>query len=132
MSKSQFLKSLLFFSFFVSLALNLYASDNEPTFVIRLYEQSSECGDTKISNDNDRGRRCPTHPIYCEIDLNNGLSFSGKDTIDVVGYELIDENGCILDSFTDESEFVEYLFSLQKPTEIRLYTDQYVYIGYIY
>ena len=52
--------------------------------------------------------------------------------VPVISYELRDEEGeTMIVGFSSDSDLVEFMTSLQGVYQIRLVTDEYLYIGYI-
>lgn len=77
------------------------------------------------------GTRKPSLPIVCTIS-EQGVQ-SEIPTEDIISYELWDAVGSCLLSVPDDKEFVHQLYSFpQGEYEIRITTDEYLYIGYIY
>lgn len=76
------------------------------------------------------GTRMPSRPIVCTIS-DQGVQ-SEIPTEDIISYELWDAVGSCLLYVPDDKEFVYQLYSFpQEEYELRITTDEYVYIGYV-
>lgn len=78
------------------------------------------------------GSRIPPHPIYCNISKDNGVEISTIDC-EINSYEVwdIDGNYCIA-SFSEETEFVEFVFSMTSNFTIRIITDEFYLFGNVF
>ncbi len=77
-----------------------------------------------------KGHRMPAYTI-CTVDFTTGTIES--NTRDAVAtYELWDAEGeCMLVSFVSDHELVGYMSGISGAYQLRLVTEEYIYIGYI-
>lgn len=79
----------------------------------------------------EEGLRTPPMPIYCVISRTDGINIAGL-TEDITSYEIWDTSHEInIASFSDESEFLDFLFPLIGDYKIKFETENYYIIGYI-
>lgn len=77
------------------------------------------------------GNRLPSRPIECTISQDTGVSISGSPD-EIVSYEIWDAEGnTCLSLCSDESDFLNYLFTLTGDFQIRFNSSEYTYIGYL-
>lgn len=77
------------------------------------------------------GLRTPPMPIYCVISQTDGVNFIGLSE-DIISYEIWDITSEInFASFSEEAEFLDYLFLQVGDFQIKLETENYYVLGYI-
>lgn len=105
------------------------AEGNPFTFRVTLHREPAKSDDVKTKNDNE-GNRAPSRPIFCTISAE-GIQMD-VDAEDIQLYEIWDADGelCIA-SYTEESDFINALFSLEGEYQIQFTTEDYTYIGYV-
>lgn len=75
-------------------------------------------------------KRLPSLVIYCYVDRENGIQ--QLDTSDIESYQIWnDENTSPIVAFADESLFVDYVLNTPPKGLVKLYTEDYIYIGNI-
>lgn len=80
-------------------------------------------------DDDNRGNRFVA--LTCTIGEENGVEISGT-TDEIIAYEIWDATGSVcIGYFTDEEEFVEYLFSLNGDFQLVFYFENYTLEGEI-
>ncbi|MDE6859519.1 MAG: hypothetical protein K2J65_03785 [Duncaniella sp.] len=73
--------------------------------------------------------RFETEAVGCTITRGNGVEISGT-TDEIIAYEIWDATGSVcIGYFTDEEEFVEYLFSLNGEFRIILFYSDCILTG---
>lgn len=78
----------------------------------------------------EKGVRIPPRPVSCIIQENGILA--SVDLNDIISYEIWDIDGSVcVASFTEELDFIRYLFSYSGEYQIRLRANDYYYIGYL-
>lgn len=77
------------------------------------------------------GNRIPSRKFPVSISLSDGLSMPNFDKCEIDSFDIIDENGIYLASFSTEQEFVSFIFTLDKPVEIRINLKEYILQGYL-
>lgn len=78
-------------------------------------------------DDDNRGNRFVA--LTCTIGEENGVEISGT-TDEIIAYEIWDATGSVcIGYFTDEEEFVEYLFSLNGDFRIILFYSDCILTG---
>ena len=77
------------------------------------------------------GNRIPPRPIICTISETDGIQIDLCND-DIYAYEVWNETAetCFA-SYNDETDFVQYLFSVPGTYQIKLITEEYVYTGCI-
>lgn len=106
----------------------IYAENgnNVKTLALRQFPK----GDRKTNTHNKEGHRMPSRPIICYIDATTGIDIETIDSDEIYLFEAYIDDICIA-SFSEEMEFVAFLFSYSNEVEIYIYTDDYVYIGFL-
>lgn len=77
------------------------------------------------------GNRIPPRPIICTISETDGIQIDLCND-DIYAYEVWNETAetCFA-SYNDETDFVQYIFSIPGTYQIKLITEEYVYTGCI-
>ena len=91
------------------------------------------CLDKKPPKDDPppKGHRIPSAPTYITVDFEYCTVLCSISS-EFISYEVWDEDGCECEaSFSDETSFVSFLDNLEGVKQLRLYSSDYVYIGYI-
>lgn len=85
----------------------------------------------KLRHDNRQsGARKPAGLIVCTISAE-GIQM-GVETGEIMSYEIWDADGDIcVASFTEESDFINVLFSMEGEYQIHFSTEEYSYFGYV-
>lgn len=78
----------------------------------------------------EEGRRIPSRPLLCIINPE-GIVIENADTSGIYQYDVCDLEGEIMVSFSSEPEFIQYVLSSTEEIGIRLYTEDYIYVGYL-
>ena len=76
------------------------------------------------------GNRLPGIPVEASISTDD-VEIPGLDPIDIISYEICDENGDCLVLFADVAGFIDSLFANTGVYMVRFTTADYIYIGYI-
>lgn len=75
-------------------------------------------------------KRTPSPLLYCYVDKENGIQ--QLDTSDIESYQIWnDEDTSPIVVFADESLFVDYVLNTPPKGIVKLYTEDYIYIGNI-
>lgn len=75
-------------------------------------------------------KRIPSPILYCYVDRENGIQ--QLDTSDVESYEVWDDDDTSpIVAFADESLFVDYVLNTPPRGLVKLYSEDYIYIGNI-
>ena len=100
----------------------VFASDPTPQ-TVQLRKKNKQKSDHE-------GIRIPSRFIVCIISAE-GIQMD-VEAEEILSYEIWDADGevCIA-SYTEESDFINALFSLEGEYQIQFTTEDYVYIGYI-
>lgn len=94
---------------------------------VPLSMQNNESNDRILP---DKWHRMPAY-ISCTIDFAAGTIESGIES-PILSYELWDEDGVdMLISFGSPQEFTHYMSTLTGSYQLRLVTEEYLYIGYL-
>ncbi|MDE6278586.1 MAG: hypothetical protein K2M05_01295 [Paramuribaculum sp.] len=82
-------------------------------------------------DENKPGGRAPARPIFCTISPTNGI-YIPDFTDEIIAYEIWnDSNDSRIASFSEESAFINYLYSNPDNYCIQLLTSDYILIGYL-
>lgn len=77
------------------------------------------------------GHRMPIQQNLCTISDTDGVSITTVDTEDIYLYEIYDNSSCCIATFSNDYDFVSYLFSLSGNYLIQFTTADNIYSGYI-
>ena len=128
MKKPLIILSIIFIVNTFAIPISVFADD--PIETIILDKQPKEKDPNNRPGNNPDGNRMPPRPILCTISIEHGIEceIAAEETL---SYEIRTEDGICLASFTDESDFIQMLFSVPGNYQIRFLTDDYIYTGYI-
>lgn len=89
------------------------SADNTESVSISLYteETDSESGD--LLELDPKGPRIPAAPLFCTITKTEGVQITGVDNSEIEGFEIRDIYGNTIAVLSDESSFVDTLFTLK-------------------
>lgn len=118
---------MLLFTPKMTMALDL---NNAITYTVKMQKQPQPSSGNK-TNANRDGNRIPPRPIICTISETDGIQIDLCND-DIYAYEVWNETAetCFA-SYNDETDFVQYLFSVPGTYQIKLITEEYVYTGCI-
>lgn len=103
---------------------------NETIYTISMQKSSKEQPSHNKRLD-DEGRRSSPAPIFCILNHTSGIEVMGLSE-DIIGYEIWDVASEIkLASFSEEAEFLDFLFLQVGNFQIKLETENYFVSGYI-
>lgn len=118
-------KLAIFAGSYLLLANTTVAADSP--LRVPLSTQNNETNDKVLP---DKWHRMPAY-IPCTIDFAAGTIESGIES-PILSYELWDEDGVdMLISFGSPQEFTHYVSTLTGSYQLRLVTEDYLYIGYL-
>lgn len=76
------------------------------------------------------GKRIPSPLLYCYVDKENGIQ--QLDTSDIESYQVWDaEDTAPIVTFADDSLFVDYVLNTPPKGIVKLFSEDYIYIGNI-
>lgn len=76
------------------------------------------------------GKRIPSPVLYCYVDKENGIQ--QLDTSDIESYQIWnDKDTSPIVAFADESLFVDYVLNTPPKGIVKLFSEDYIYIGNI-
>lgn len=103
---------------------------NKTSYTVAMHKQPKrQTGHNKDLDE--EGLRMPPMPISCIINKTDGVTIIGVPE-DIISYEVWDTSHEInIASFSDESEFLDFLFPLIGDYKIKFETENYYIIGYI-
>ncbi len=78
-----------------------------------------------------QGHRVPPGAIRCLIDLHEGVQIKSVNSEDILCYEVYTEDGVCEETFTDEQEFVSFIYSLSGFHIVNFITSDNYLAGYI-
>lgn len=129
------MKRNIFYLFMVSVILTLvqvelHATESKGSYTTILQKQPTSGGDQEW-DDSDQGHRVPARPINCSICAESGVIFHGSSD-EIISYEIWDiDGGMCLFASSDEYSFISEIFASDGEFQIRMYSDVYIYTGYI-
>lgn len=104
---------------------------NSTCYTITVMKVAAEETDPFHVNDTPRGPRIPSRPIECTISQDAGVTIYDCPD-EIISYEIRDvEGNACLSLSSDESDFLNDLFSLTGDFQIRFNSSDYTYIGYL-
>lgn len=127
------MKQIFSFALIIALALLIFASSpiecaaaNATRHSVPLKKEKKE-HDTELEHE---GNRMPPRAVFAIISADEFQSDINPN--DIISYEIWDEsdNDCIA-SFPDDIPFCQYLFTNPDDYCIKIYTAEYIYVGYI-
>lgn len=125
------MKKILIIPFFIAMMLmaispaELSAGDDSSSNNVTLHKKLK-----KKPTTNDSGH-APARPIFCTISQTGGL-YIPDFTDEIIAYEIWnDSNESCIASFSEESAFINYLYSNPDNYSIQLLTSDYILIGYL-
>lgn len=77
------------------------------------------------------GHRSISRLIPVLIDNVKGIDIPGKESSEIVYFEIYDEEGVLLSTFYDEYKFAAFVLSRVNTVEIRIYFDSYLLRGFV-
>lgn len=97
-----------------------------------LYKQISNESEEPIYGDeiDPDGHRLPSRPLLCLIN-QEGLQIDGVNCSEIFLYEVIDEDGMLITSYTSMQGFINHVLTSVQTIEIRLYIGNYILKGYV-
>lgn len=115
------------------LPLNVMAETNisiSTSRTIQLRKQPTNNDNHKVEFEKE-SHRTSVRLTQCTISKNDGVQISGFDD-EIISYEVWNETGtdCIA-LYTDEDNFVDYIFNCIGSYQIIFRSDEYIFYGYI-
>lgn len=105
---------------------NSMNAGNNTTYTVSMRKQSRHNRGL-----DEEGFRTPPMPIYCVISRTDGVNIVGLSE-DIISYEIWDSSHEInLASFSNESDFLDYLLIQTGSFQLNLETENYNVFGYI-
>lgn len=75
-------------------------------------------------------QRKPSAPVICVISEND-IIIEDTDTNGITLYEVYDEDGFCVASYSSEVDFIAFIINTnQEDVELRFYTDNFIYSGW--
>lgn len=126
MKKLFILPFIIFILITQGMAATIDSDLNEGNLIVTLSNE-----DMRDIDDKNKGRRIPPRPIYCVINVENGVNITGMDDSPIIVFEIYDCYGSCIASFNEERDFVETLFNLTGDLEVRFHTDGHLLRGFV-
>ena len=101
---------------------------NDITIALTLSE--IEQNDPIFSDDTPIGNRSGQSKVLCTMTPNN-ISISGMDINDVYSFDVLDSDGLLIAKFSNESDFLDFIFSTRGYFEIRFVLENTTLCGHI-
>lgn len=115
--------------FILSMSFSEHCVAKDGYQVITLFKQENHSIRRIKVNEDDKGNRFVA--VTCTVSQENGVEISGT-TDEIISYEIWDATGTVcIAYFTNEEEFVEYLFSLNGDFQLVFFFEDYTLIGEI-
>lgn len=77
------------------------------------------------------GYRSPSRPITINISRTDGVQIPHVDKNEILSYSIYDEEETCLATFTNEADFVDFVFSTTGEVEIRIELADYYLCGWL-
>jgi hypothetical protein len=110
-------------------AIGCLAANANETYIVTLHKCNSLVDDPLYTEDPDSGHKARRKNYVCVID-SSGVSISGISKDQVLLYSVYENNVCVA-SFSDESLFVKYIYSLQGSCDIVINATTIMFSGAI-
>lgn len=109
------------------LSFSAYAdSDSSTTYTVEVTQSI----DPYVVDNGPVRHRTPPRPLICTISTN-GINIQSVNTEEIIAYDIYDTEGGCIATFTNEQDFISFIYSLEGTVEIRVHTDGYVFHGYV-
>lgn len=136
MDMKQFLNNRLIISL---LCLTLFSTnvraEVERPYVYTLslsYHNKLNWGEDDNGNKSTKdGYRCPSRPVSIVITQADGVQIPHVDKNEILSYSIYDEEETCLATFTNEADFVDFVFSTTGEVEIRIELADYYLCGWL-
>ena len=124
----KFLKiPLLIIGLFLTVStVSSYAETENKSFILKMYQ--------KLNYEPEfdpEGSRKPSRPVDIYLSESEGLTIPGYNVADILSYEILTVDGDPVAVFTDEEDFISFIFSATRAYEIRLEFEEITLTGFI-
>jgi uncharacterized protein YozE (UPF0346 family) len=115
------------------LSISLSASTSDTTTLVSASPNTTtnQQSPTYKEGTSPLGHRSLSSYLCCTISDTDGVSITTVDTEDIYLYEIYDNSSCCIATFSNDYDFVSYLFSLSGDYLIQFTTADNIYSGYI-
>lgn len=110
---------------------NVKADDVALLYTFKTHLQIKGGSDRRIPQKDNDCYRSPIHPILITISQVDGVQVSQVCKNDILSYSIYDEEETCLATFTDEADFVDFVFSTTGEVEIRIELADYYLCGWL-
>ena len=129
--KKTAMKQLLFVILFTLTNIFVYATGQNGDNVYTVRCSITDELVTQEPESDPIGNRIPSRPIFITVSQEQGIDIPGTDKEDIVQYSIYNEDGQCACSTSEESLFIEMLFSLSGTFEINIDTNEFSLKGWI-
>lgn len=129
----KFLHLLIIAIFMIGIGINESRGErNAVEKSTTLYKQISNESEEPIYGDeiDPDGHRIPSRPLLCLIS-HEGLQIDSVNCSEIFLYEVRDEDGMLIASYTSMQWFINHVLTSSYTIEIRLYIGNYILKGYV-
>lgn len=103
-----------------------------PTYIVNaLLQQKISWGENDDNNTDKGGYRSPSRPIPIYISEEDGVQIPQVNKNDIISYAIYDENEVCLATFTNEADFVDFVFSSTDTVKVRVELEDYYLCGWL-
>lgn len=127
------LRILLLISLLCLLSLKANAQIQTLTYTVTTFVQSKFSignDDDNKNRDND-GYRAPSRPITIYISETEGLQIPQVNKDEIISYSIYNEDEVCVSTFTDETDFVNFVFSWTGTVQVRIEFEDYYLVGWM-
>lgn len=109
------------------LPLEVFANTSDFTYTVVLQKKYKESNDAISNRDQ---KRKPSQPMQCTISTSSITSDISKE--DITSYEIWDDSERCIGIYFSDTDCVQSLYRLTGNYQIRIYTLEYIYDGWVY
>lgn len=120
--------TILFTTLFMLLISFTAIAMNDITIALTLSE--IEQNDPIFSDDTPIGNRSGQSKVLCTM-TTKSISISGVDISDIYSFDVLNSNGLLIANFSNESDFLDFIFSTNGVFEIRFVLENTTLCGHI-
>lgn len=121
--------TILFIILLMSFFPSSITAGNQSTYTTTVYKAKKQSEHNQHLDC--EGRRIPSIPLCCIISKTDGINIAGIYE-DIINYEVWDaESEVYIASFSEENEFIDFLFYQTGNLQIKIETENYNFYGYI-
>lgn len=126
--KNQLILIVFYLCFFPS---EVKSNTDFPLLALTTKLHVKSDGGHHVDYNNKKGNRTPAYPITVFISVADGVQIPHVDKNEILSYSIYDEEETCLATFTNEADFVDFVFSTTGEVEIRIELADYYLCGWL-